>query len=312
MMMQKMEFNFELSEEAKNEKEEVLSQLKKSKDIQDWLVKNHQDETFLARHCYKFKDYLDRKALCNDCKGLSMCMQKVNGHILELKYDGTLSKHVVPCKYLKQKQDSLHHKARFTLCDMSDEQLMHSFEKIDLEKENDSYLKLVFEMTKSLKEENAQGFFLGGEPGSGKTYLACCYVNAMAKQGKRCAFINVSQYFSSLKAKMYDKEAYGLQIDALRKADVAVFDDIGGESVSNWTRDEILLPILNERMEKNRVTLFTSNYSIDNLQKYYAINSKLVNDEVGAKRLVERMKALSNEKVLHCSNRRLKKSRNLM
>lgn len=309
--MEKIEFNFELNEEAKNERQEVFNKLKDAEVIQAWLSKHSLDEVFLEKHCYKFKDYYDRLHLCDQCDGLSGCMQKVKGNILELEYDGVLSKHVRPCKYMQQKEKDLAHMSKYLICDMSEEQLLYSFDNINLLEEKDSYLKLVVDMQEVCKKDGREGFYLCGEPGTGKTYLACCFINEMAKQGKKCAFVNVSNYFSTLKSKMYDKDAYANQINALKNAQVVVFDDVGGESVSNWTRDEILLPILNERMEKKRTTLFTSNYSLDNLQKYYAINSKLVNDEVGAKRLIERMKALSIEKVLNCSNRRLKKSRYL-
>lgn len=42
----------------------------------------------------------------------------------------------------------------------------------------------------------------------------------------------------------------------LRYSDVLVLDDIGAESITQWTRDEILLPILDERMNKGMKSLF--------------------------------------------------------
>lgn len=304
--MKQVIFNFEMDEEYKKEKEILLNSLLKEEIIQKWMKKYNLHEDFIERHVYKFKDYVENKKMCKNCKGLSLCMQKKNGYILELEYDGVISKNVCACQYLKDKAEALMHKQQFLLCDMSDVQLQYSFEKINMAKESVNYFKLVKEMHDATLKENPIGFYLCGEPGSGKTYLACCFINAMAKKGKTCAFVNVSNYISKLKTNMYDKDAFAKQIDALKRADVVVLDDIGGESVSNWSRDEILLPILNERMENNKTTLFTSNYSIDNLQLYYAANSKFVNDQVGAKRLIERMKTLSFQKVLNSGNRRLK------
>lgn len=305
--MKKMEFTPIYDREAQLEKDALVASLLQDEIVLDWLHTYKQDKSFVERHCYKFKDYVETKKKCKDCQGLMACMQKQKGYILELKYDSVITKSVSACHYLYEKMNALAHAKNFLICDMSEDQLQLSFEKIDMSKESVAYFKLVKEMRDATLKASKDGFFLCGEPGSGKTYLACCYVNAMAKQGKKCAFVNVSNYMSTLKGKMYDKDAFAKQIDALKKADVVVFDDIGGESVSNWSRDDILLPILNERMEKQQTTLFTSNYSMDNLVLYYAANSKLVNDIVGAKRLVERMKTLSIEKVINCINRRVKK-----
>lgn len=308
--MEEIKFDFVVSEEAQKEKEELLKKLSDDPYVLEWLKKYNLPFTFVSDHAYKFKDYVEDKKLCESCVGLNVCRQENTGYVKTLEYNYVLEKSLCACAYLKKKQELLSHKHKFMICDMSDEQLTHRFQDIQLVNEKPSYISIVNEMVLACKNNSSHGFYLCGEPGTGKTYLACCFVNEMAHKGKRVAFVNVSHYFSSLKAKMYDKDAFTKQIDALRLADVAVFDDIGGESVSNWSRDEILLPILNERMENKRITLFTSNYNLDNIEKYYALNSKIVNDMVGAKRLVERMKALSVEKVLNCMNRRVKNSRN--
>lgn len=308
--MKKVEFKVIFDPEAQREKEEVLQKLLKSSIVKEWMQKYGQNTSFIERHTYKFKTYVEQKQICENCPGLTSCMQPSKGHILELEYDSVLSKKICACKYLREKEEKLAHHKNFLLCDMSEEQLQLSFNQIDFayeKKVHPSYCRVVIEMMEALKNGSNEGFYLCGEPGTGKTFLACCYVNAMAKKGKKCAFVNVSNYFADLKAKMYDKDAFAKEIDALKKAEVLVLDDIGGESVSMWSRDEILLSILNERMEKHLITLFTSNYDMKNLEKYYAANSKLVNDQVGAKRLLERMKSLSFEKVLICCNRREKK-----
>lgn len=304
--MQRVSFEFELSNEDRIAKAELFEKLKKNEIVQKWLDTNSLDDTFLEKHVYKFKEYVERKQKCLDCHSLNQCMQDNKGYILELEYDRTIMKNLNACRYKKEELEKYAHKKQFLICDMSEEQLLYSFKNIDLENEKLSYIELVAEMVDSCQKDSKEGYFLCGDTGSGKTYLSCCFVNEMAKKGKKCVFVNVAGCMNTLKKLMYDKEAYSNYIDSLRKADVVVFDDIGGESVSNWTRDEILLPILNERMEKGRLTLFTSNYNFVNLEKYYALNSKLINDQVGAKRLVERMKALSKEKVVKCPNRRLK------
>lgn len=302
--MQKIDFNFPLNKEMQQEKEQLVQQLMKEEIIQQWLHHYQLDDDFVYHHAYRLKDYLEGKKKCEHCHGLSCCQQKKKGYYLSLEYASALDHVFIPCIYEKEKQQWLVHQRQFLLCDMSEEQLKYRFSDIQVESESPTYLHLVTEMVKACKSNGKIGFYLCGEPGTGKTYLTCCFINEMAAQGKKVAFINVSKYLSDLKNCMYDKDAMIQRLASLRKAEVAVFDDIGGESVSAWSRDEILLSILNERMEQKRLTLFTSNYDLNNIEKYYSSNSKFVNDSVGAKRLVERIRTLAVEKKVIGKNRR--------
>lgn len=305
--MHKVEFEIVNDDTLENEKAQLIDALKEEVCVKDLLQKYNLAIAVLNVHTYKIADYVERKKKCQGCQGLHDCRQPSTGYLLDLEYNDVFEKVLRPCGYQIKRISVLEHKQQFSVCDMSDEQLMLRFKDIKLEGESGSYLELVAQLIDVCDEDCSEGFYLCGEPGTGKTYLACCVANEMAKKGKRVAFVNVPMYISSLKGMMYDKIAYVKNIDALRKADVLILDDIAGESVSNWSRDEILLAILNERMEHKRFTLFTSNYDLTNLEKYYAQNTKIINDVVGAKRLVERVKALSTEKVLSGNNRRVKK-----
>lgn len=90
----------------------------------------------------------------------------------------------------------------------------------------------------------------------------------------------------------------------IAKAKVVVFDDIGGESVTAWSRDDVLLPLLDERMNSHRLTYFTSNYTMAELQQRYSSLQAKKSDPVAALRLLERVKALSAEKMLKGRSRR--------
>ena len=79
----------------------------------------------------------------------------------------------------------------------------------------------------------------------------------------------------------------------MKRADFAVFDDIGAESVTSWLRDEVLLPIFNERMDRQKLTWFTSNENFSSLENHYMYNQKSDKEELKAVRIMERIKSLS-------------------
>ena len=82
-----------------------------------------------------------------------------------------------------------------------------------------------------------------------------------------------------------------------------LLDDIGAEAESNWSRDEILGPILQYRMDQNIPTFFTSNLSLKELEEVLAITNSGV-DKVKARRIIERIKQLTNSLELISKNRR--------
>jgi primosomal protein DnaI len=59
------------------------------------------------------------------------------------------------------------------------------------------------------------------------------------------------------------------KLDALRTAPVLILDDIGAETLTIWTRDEVLGPILQRRMER-LPTIYTSNLTMIELKQHLA------------------------------------------
>ena len=96
---------------------------------------------------------------------------------------------------------------------------------------------------------------------------------------------------------------YNEQYDYIRKVPLLLLDDIGAENSSSWSRDEVLGPLLQYRMENNLPTFFTSNLTIDELEKSLSISSSGV-DKVKARRIIERIKQLSITQALISKNRR--------
>ena len=81
-------------------------------------------------------------------------------------------------------------------------------------------------------------------------------------------------------------------------------DDIGSESVSAYSRDDLLFNILDYRMENKLCTVFTSNLSKDSLMKHYTFDKNDNSSVIRARRLLERIDILSDNFVLQGKNKR--------
>ena len=89
----------------------------------------------------------------------------------------------------------------------------------------------------------------------------------------------------------------------MKNVEVLVLDDFGGETPSSYIRDEVLLPILQERMIYKRPTFMSSNLNTEQLLEHLA-EGKTGVDMTRASRVWERIKALMDFVELNDNNYR--------
>ena len=86
----------------------------------------------------------------------------------------------------------------------------------------------------------------------------------------------------------------------LKFSDVVVLDDLGSEGISKWTRDDILFPVLDYRMQNCKKTYVSSNYTPEELLEKYQPDG----DRVASLRLQERIRSLAQPVKMTGSSRR--------
>lgn len=163
-------------------------------------------------------------------------------------------------------------------------------------------IKWVTKFIKDYKEgKTTRGLYLSGNFGSGKSYIISAMMNELVKDGFSCAMIYYPDFLRILKSSF--KTDFEEQFDYARKSDLLLLDDIGAENITDWSRDEILGPILQYRMENNLATFFTSNLTKEELEIHLSEGKQSV-DKLKAKRIIERINYLTDELKLISKNQR--------
>ena len=274
------------------------------KEFKDFVYGLNIKEEILMKYTSSLEDAFVECKNCKKCKGLDDCKNKIKGYkytpidegnVINFSYD--------ECKYEKKIREENSYKDNLELFDLPIEIKEACFENIDtIDKKRAPIIKYFKEFINSYKKgESPKGIYLNGSFGSGKTYLISALLNEMAKKGERSVLVYYPEFLRKLKA------SFGVDFDEqfeyVKRVPLLLFDDIGAENATNWSRDEILGPILQYRMENHLPTFFTSNLTLDELEKSLSITSSGV-DKVKARRIIERIKQLTVPLELISKNRR--------
>ncbi len=127
-------------------------------------------------------------------------------------------------------------------------------------------------------QEEGKGLYLYSNiKGSGKTRMAISIGNALMKV-KRVGvkYTTTIDLLDEIK-KTFDKDSKVTEsdlINSIRKIDVLILDDVGVENPTPWVKS-IFYSILDGRMDNNKITIFTSNLSMDELQHDDRLKSRI-------------------------------------
>ncbi len=300
--MEKAIFHDVRSEQQLHEVEQLSASLKKDQTLLNLMNQYQIPLEHLDTHPYKVLSWYKECINCLSCKGLEFCKQKETGYLNQLVDDGFLHIEKYACKYMREKIKERKHLENFLVNDMPDNMVTNSMKKIDLDHEKEEYVSSFTECINAL--ETNQGIYLYGTLGSGKTYLSAAACNQYAKKGKKVAFIHYPTFIQRMNARIQFKE-YESELDKLKYAYFLVIDEIGGETVTEWNRDSILLPLLNARYEKGLPTWFTSNEDLKSLETHFRFNNKSKEEEVKALRIMDRIRAMAKPVELVSENRRM-------
>ncbi len=286
--------------ELRNELVSIYKSNLKDATFRELVSKNKISEEVGALYNSGLEDSTRELKNCHECKGIYECKNKVVGHYLYPHvFDKVIDFVYVPCKF-KKDQDRL-----IELKNTASKELLNArFINIDVKDKN--RVKLIRWIKKFYDDyaiyKDMKGLYLHGTFGSGKSYLIYALLNEL-NINKKVDF--EALYFPDLlKNLKEDWDSYGEKMERYASVPILLLDDIGAEQVSEWGRDEVLGTILQKRMNNHLTTFFTSNLSIEELEIMLS-STKSSLDKVKARRIIERVKQLTEDMELITDNKRV-------
>ncbi len=270
--------------------EEVLS----DEVIVKIINENSLTSTDLINNDSLLVSYLIKKEKCAKCLGLKDCKQLQIGYKNELFYeDETFKLETTPCQYSPLQDSGL---LKLIGIDIN----LYNGELFTNQKRKEVLVKV--KKILSSYPDNNKGLYLHGTYGCGKTYILAYLALTLKKQGAKVLFAHYPDLVRKIKS-FIGKPEFEETIEELKNIEVLIFDDFGGEMPNSFIRDEVLLPILQERMNYNLLTCISSNLNTEQLLEHLAEGRDGI-DKMRASRVWERIKVLMDFLELNDENYR--------
>ena len=271
-----------------------FNKLLKDAEFKEYIDKLNIPYEVLAKYNSLLVLCKDEYHNCKTCKSILECKNKLEGCMyLPTRKDDEIQFCYKKCKYKKALEEKFKYLKNVYTFNIP--LLIKEANMKDIYNDDKNRFPTIKYITKFiddyLNNKKVKGLYLNGSFGCGKTYLISAMFNELAKHDIESAIIFWPDYLRMLKSLFNDNNEYKNAFDKVKNSPLLLIDDLGAENITEWSRDEILCPILQYRMENNLPTFITSNLNLEALEKHLCIN----NDVIKAKRIIERVQQLTNQ-----------------
>ncbi len=254
------------------------------------LIKLYQDEPLLKGITLTSKNiknavfYVDELNNCKKCRGLEYCKNTICG--IKPSFDGQNLSYT-PCEY-KQIEEKKNNVNTVFASNYLKEATLDNFDTSTLVREKAyQYASKFIESSKKFP----QGLYIYGNFGTGKTYFLSALANELAQKGIKSILVFMPDLSRNLKNAMAENLLES-RVNLLKNVDVLMLDDLGGEMISSWLRDEIIAPVIQYRMINNKPIFISSNLDYNLLREHFASIKDDV-DNIKSNRILERIKQMT-------------------
>ena len=290
--------------EVRNQYDEIVSTVLKDEEVFKFITDNKEMLTTEAveRSAASLYEFVLEKEKARKGEGQLMPGYTprliVNNKRIEVSYEAT------PEHLAQRANDEL--KSRIRSVFMPKDIKEARFEGFDVTKPREQAFErsLIFVENYIQNPDNFhKGLYLYGAFGVGKTYLLGAIAHELSMYGYPSTIVHYPTFATEMRSSVATSTT-GEKLEAYKTTPILMMDDIGAEYSTDWMRDDVLGVILQSRMQNELPTLFSSNLTMKEFEDHITFNNKGEANPLKAKRIMERVKFLSDEISVSGVNRR--------
>lgn len=276
-------------------------------DVKAFLSSHEAELTpaMIEKGMIKLYDYANQSKECNKCPSLDGCINFMKGYHPKLVIlRGSIDLHYDKCPQKVMADEKRKNEKLIQSMYVPSDILHASFDSIYQDDDRIDAIQKAASFLMNYKPGSKQkGLYFYGKFGVGKSYLLGAIANELANKKVASMIVYVPELLREMKSSIADSTLND-KIAAIKKVPILMFDDIGAETMSSWTRDEVLGPILQFRMLESLPTFFTSNFDFQELEHHLSYSQRGEEEKMKARRIMERIKYLAEPVLVEGPNRR--------
>lgn len=290
--------------------EKMKNEILEDRGVQAFLSENAElvNKDMVDRGLGKLYEYTSQNHDCETCENVANCQNFMKGYVPKLIIvRGSIDLDYTRCRQKTIEDERRQVSAMISSMHMPKDVLQATLATVTYDHNTRVNLgtaaNAFMEEVKTTGNLPSKGFYIFGEFGVGKSYVLGALANELAEQKIKTVLVYVPEFLREMKHAIQDQSLQE-KVDYVKKAPVLMLDDLGAETLSSWTRDEILGTVLHYRMAENLPTFITSNFDYDGLEEHLAYSGKGERELVKAARIMERIRSITIPMRLSGKNRR--------
>lgn len=268
--------------------DEIVLNIKSNPLAKQVISQLHLTDEEIKNNYELINNFLSNNKSCINCSGMKNCNHFTKGHRYGLKRDddNDLTDYFTICDYYK---DYYVRKNNLIYTTFNQDNILDECQKrFILDNPQLLGLEYIKKIIQIQNNDNVSGVYL--KVSNSKIRLKI--IQSLAYNlllNHKVSIVKFSDLLKNIKSefKTSGNETYNLLLDS----EILIIDGLGNEAITTWSRDEILLSLLDNRLQNDKVTILCSEFSIEDLRKIYKIG---YNDDVKANQLVEKIKDINS------------------
>ena len=259
------------------------------------IIKNLKMTDREIKENYELLLYMiEQNSPCINCKGINDCKKIQRGYKYSLFRDmyGIVNESFVQCDYYK---DYYKLETNLLYSSINKDDIIFqkgNFIKDNIEKVAEQKAEPLIFYINDLKEnkKDTLGYYFESDDSKFRKNIFASLLQRYLLINFKCVYLKMSSFIRQIKLLFKDSDNYSKLLNTVMNCDVLIIDGLGDETISAWSRDEILFNILSYRYDNELVSIFGSDYPLKQLKLVYTTK----NDAIKAEKLEKKIKQFLN------------------
>lgn len=264
--------------------EKIIIAIKNNETAKELINRLNLTDEDIKNNYELINNYIKYNQDCMNCNKMENCKHSTKGYVYELikNDDNSFSDMFTICN--KYKQYYTRKKNLIYTTFNSEDLLDSSLKSFVIDNANLLGVEFVKKIIDIINFKKSSGAFLHLSNSKIRIKLIKSLAYNLLLNNK-LSVVKFSDMLKDIKGDFKSNNAQNT-FKIIIESDILIIDGLGNEAITTWSRDDILLSILDNRLQNDKITILCSEFSLDELKKLYRVS---YNDEAKANQVIEKI-----------------------